>query len=64
LRMRGRHHRILGMHRGAAGEVEIPHQNWLTLSLFLLKLGAGSANLHGTFMQASAMPGACQRKPR
>jgi hypothetical protein len=33
-RMRGRHHRVLGVDRRSAGEMEISHAKMLTLSLF------------------------------
>ena len=52
-RMRRRHHRVLGVDRGPAGEMEIPHQ-WLTLSLFCIGL-SGEADLHATFTRGSAM---------
>ena len=34
-----RHHGVLGMDRRPAGEMEIPHKKWLTLSLVKLISG-------------------------
>ena len=43
VRVRRRHHRVLGMDRGAAGEMEIPHREMLSCKRFL-SIGRARAN--------------------
>src|SRR5262249_9545928 len=51
-RMRRRDHRVHGMDRGAAGEMEIPHR-WITFPV--LSGSPSKAGLHDIFMPGSAM---------
>src|SRR6516165_4652591 len=52
-RVRGRHHRVRGVDRGAAGEMEIPHAKKLTSSL--AEPAPGGRGLHDILMRDSAM---------
>ena len=70
LRVRGRHHRVLGMDRRAAGEMEIPHRESF-LSAFFYFLGipqGGSGGLSqtvlGIFIPRRAMAGMPRERQR
>src|SRR3979490_3021116 len=57
--MRRRHHRVLGVNRRSAREMEIPHAKLLTYRCYSAFSSPDSgAGLHGTFMRCSAMLGA------